>query len=106
MAYQYARRTFDEAKDLARLAFRESVSSNLAPNEIEGLGKHGLLTGGTVGPGWEEIVGFTPDDGLYYELQIYKPSDAKPHIEKSYARMLAPRNRDSDTVHFMWRPSI
>jgi uncharacterized protein YciU (UPF0263 family) len=106
MTHQYARRTFDEAKELARLAFRSSVADNLTPEEITEVGSSGLLTGGTVGTGWEQIVGFIPDDHLYYELQIYKPSAEKPHIEKSFARMLVPRDRSLEVVSFMWRPSI
>ena len=105
MTHQYARRTFDEAQELARLAFKSSVADNLTPEEIEEFATNGMLTGGTVGPGWEPIVGFTPDDHWYYELEIYKPSAEKPYISKSFARMLVPRDRTLEAVSFIWRPS-
>jgi len=103
MAHQYARRTHDEASELARVAFRSVASEHLSLAEIEEIGKSALLTGGTVGSGWDQLLGFSPDDNDYYELQLYKPADAKPYIEKSYVRMLVPRERSSDAVHFMWR---
>src|SRR5262245_55764558 len=106
MSHHYARRTFDEAKELARLAFRANVADHLTPAELDELGVHGLLTGGTPGADWEQIIGIAPTERLFYELQIYKPSDAKPYIEKSYVRMLIPRDRSSETVQFMWRPPV
>lgn len=106
MSHQYSRRTFDEAQELARLAFRAAAVDNLTPAELEELGLHGLLTGGTPGPDWEQIIGSAPTERLFYEVQIYKPSDARPYIEKSYVRMLVPRDRSSELVRFMWRPFV
>ncbi len=105
MSHQYARRTYDEASELARASFRATARDHLRPDEIEELGEHGLLTGGTPGAGWEGLLGFTPTEQSFYELQLYKPSADKPYIEKSYVRMLAPRDRESSAVLFIWRHS-
>lgn len=106
MNHNYARRTFDEAKELARLSFLAVAADHLTPAELDELGAHGLLTGGTPGSDWELIIGVVPTEHLFYELQIYKPSDVKPYAEKSYVRMLVPRNRSLENVQFMWRPPI
>ena len=106
MSHLYSRRTFDEAKELARLAFRTAAADHLTPAELDELGMHGLLTGGTPGADWEQIIGSVPTERLFYELQIYKPADARPHIDKSYVRMLVPRDRSSESVRFMWRPPV
>ena len=106
MTHLYVRRTYDEAKELARLAFRATAADHLTPAEIDELGAHGLLTGGTPSLDWEKIIGIVPTEHHFYELEIYKPSDTESHIEKSYARMLVPRDRSTETVQFMWRPSV
>jgi uncharacterized protein YciU (UPF0263 family) len=103
VSHQYARRTYDEASVLARESFQACARDHLQPAEIEELKAHGLLTGGTPGAGWEELLGFEPTEHSFYELQLYKPSAGKPFIEKSYVRMLAPRDRASSTVLFIWR---
>jgi uncharacterized protein YciU (UPF0263 family) len=106
MSHQYARRTFEEATELARLAFKDIAQEYLAKEELEEIDSFALLTGGTVGPGWEQIIGFIPDGQSFYELQIYKPANKKPYIEKSYVRILSPRDRAVKKVHFMWHPPI
>jgi len=106
MSHQYVHRTFEEAKELARLAFKSVATEHLTKAELEEISSHALLTGGTVGPDWEQIIGFVPDDQNFYELQIYMPADEKPYIEKSYVRILSPRDRATEKVHFMWRPPI
>ncbi|MCC4591349.1 DUF440 family protein [Xanthomonas sacchari] len=106
MTYLYARRTYDEAIELARSAFRASAADHLTLAELAELEAHGLLTGGTPGPDWEQITSVVPTEHQFYELQIYKPSDAKPHIERFYVRMLVPRDRSSEAVQFMWRPPV
>jgi hypothetical protein len=105
VCHQYARRTYDEASLLARESFQACARDHLQPTEIEELKTHGLLTGGTPGRGWEELLGFGPTETSFYEFQLYKPSAHKPFIEKSYVRMLAPRERGSNTVLFIWRQS-
>ena len=50
MKHQYSRRTFDEAKELARMAFRASAADHLTPEEIDELTTQGLLTGGHAWP--------------------------------------------------------
>lgn len=106
MTHLYARRTYDEAMELARLAFRTSAADHLTPAEIDELVAHGLLTGGTPGPGWERVIGVVPTERHFYELQIYKPSDNKPYIEGSYVRILVPRDRSIEAIQFMWRPPV
>ena len=106
MTHRYARRTCGEATELARLAFRATVADHLTPAELDELRAHGRLTGGTPGPDWEKIIGAVPTERLFYELEIYKPSDAKPYIERSYVRMLVPRDRSTELIHYMWRPSL
>ena len=101
MKHQYSRRTFDEAKELARMAFRASAADHLTPEEIDELATQGLLTGGTPGPDWDQSIGLTPTEHHFYEIEIYKPSAEKPLIEKSYVRMLAPRDRSNEAVHFI-----
>ena len=104
MTHQYVRRTHDEAQELARKAFRSTAADHLTSAELEELGAYGLLTGGTPGDDWEGIIGTVPTMRAYYEFQLYKPKDAKPYIEKSYVRILVPRDRSSTQVYFMWRP--
>lgn len=106
MTHLYARRTYEEATELARLTFRATAANHLTPAELDELGVHGRLTGGTPGPDWEKIIGVVPTERHYYELQIYKPSDTKPYIERSYVRMLVPRDRSTELIHYMWRPSF
>ena len=105
MKHQYSRRTFDEAKELGRLAFRISAADHMTVAELEQLVTHGLLTGDTPGPDWDQLLGLTPTDRHFYEIDIYKPSAEKPYIDKSYVRMLVPRDRSVETVHFIWGTS-
>jgi uncharacterized protein YciU (UPF0263 family) len=100
---KYTRRTFDEATELAREAFRGQAAAQLSDAELQAIGIDAVLTGGSVKAGWESHVGFVPNDHDFYELEIYKPAEAKPYIEVSYARMLVPRHRTSHVVHFIWR---
>lgn len=71
------------------LDFPASAADHLPPTASMGLA-HGLLTGGTLGPDGEKIIDVVPTEGQFFELQIYKPSDATPHIESSCVRMLVP----------------
>ncbi|WP_020395718.1 hypothetical protein [Thiolinea disciformis] len=105
MKHQYFRRTFDEAKELARLSFRASVANHMTATKIDELAAHALITGGTHGPDWCHLIGLTPTVRDFYEIELYKPSDEKPYIEKSYVRMLVPRDRLVETVHFIWGTS-
>lgn len=91
MTHLYARGTYDEAMELARLAFRTSAADHLTPAEIDEIVAHGLLAGGPPGPGRERVIG-VPIERHFYELLIYKPSDNKPYIEGSYVRILVPRD--------------
>jgi uncharacterized protein YciU (UPF0263 family) len=106
MDHKYKRRTYDEAQELSRLALIDVVSENLTENEINEMQLFGALTGGSIGNGWEEIAGFKPDNRMFYEYQIYKPSETHPYIEKYYVRMLVPRDRELNKVYFMWRSNI
>lgn len=106
MTHTYARRTHDEAVELARLAFRATVADHLTPAELDELRAHGTLIGGTSGSDWEKVIGVVPTERQFYELEIYKPSDTKPYIERSYVRMLVPRDRSTEVIQYMWRPPV
>ena len=106
VAHQYKRRTWDEALELAKAAFRSSVSDNLAPDEIEELRTHATVGGLSAHEDWAAILGHRPDMRDYYEVELYRPSDQCPYVAKVFVRMLVPRDRASDTIHFIWRPVI
>ncbi len=106
MKYQYKKRTYDEAQALAQASFKEIVGAHLTEAELSEMLSSGLLTGGTPGEDWELTVGFSPTDRSHYEIQIYKPSESPPYIEKSFVRMLVPRDRTDEVVHFKWRPPV
>ncbi len=103
MAHVYKRRTYDEAEELARQQFVQAVAENLTPAEIDELKSCARKTGGSPASDWVSLVGFVPTDGSHYEVHIYKPTAERPYIEKSFVRMLVPRDRSSDVVHFIWR---
>ncbi len=105
-AHQYKRRTWDEALELAKVAFRATVSDNLTPAEIEEIRTHGTIGGGSVGDGWPAVLGTEPDKRANYEVEIYRPSDQCPYVEKIFVRMLVPRDRSAETIHFIWRPAV
>jgi uncharacterized protein YciU (UPF0263 family) len=104
MAHRYKRRTYAEAEELAREQFLQVVAANLTPAEIEEIQTGGLKTGGTPGSDWAALVGLAPTEASHYEVQIYKPAAERPYVEKSFVRMLVPRDRNSKLVHFIWRP--
>ena len=106
MPHQYQRRTFDEAQALALTSYRSLASEHLSSDEIQEMREHGTLTGGSVGDGWEALVGHVPEERMYYEFQLYRPSPECPYIEKYYARILVTRDRASEAVHILWRPPV
>ena len=106
MSHPYIRRTLEEAQELARQAFQRSGAQHLTPTEIEELMANAVLAAGSAGNGWESITNFTPEKDSYYEIELYKPSEIWPYIQKSYVRILVPRNRSSETLYFMWFPSV
>lgn len=102
----YKQRTLEEAQELARQVFQRAVAQHLAPTEIEELITDGVLTAGSADNGWESITNFTPEKDSHYEIELYKPSETWPYIQKSYVRILVPRDGSSEMVYFIWRPSI
>jgi hypothetical protein len=70
------------------------------------LGVQGRLSGGTPGADWASVLGEVPTERGFYELEIDKPAPEWPYAEKSYVRMLVPRDRSTDEVHFIWRPPV
>src|SRR5678816_2131521 len=106
MSHQYRRRTFDEARALALASVRSLAPGHLTDEEIQEMRKHGMLTGGSVGDGWEALVGHVPEERMYYEFQLYLPSSECPYIGKYFARVLVTRDRESDAVHILWRPPV
>ena len=107
MPHQYKRRTLDEAQELARTAFRAVVEDHLTELEIAELRAYGTrATKVPPGEGWEPLLGRLPEQHLFYEVELYRPSDQCPYIEKSFVRMLIPRNRAESQVLFIWRPVV
>jgi len=106
MSHVYAKRTYDEAQELARLAFKAAASTHLPRDVLDELFVHGLLASTSPGADWEDVIGVAPTERDFYEIELYKPADSAPHIVKSYVRILVPRDRASEQVHFMWQPSI
>jgi hypothetical protein len=97
----------DEAEKLARDAFRAVVAQHLSGEEIEEVREHGAKTCGTVEEGiWDSIIGHAPDRNQYYQFEIYRRADTCPYIEKSFVKILIPRDRSTESVHFIWRPIV
>lgn len=46
------------------------------------------------------------DRNAFYGVEVYRPSDQCPYVEKVFVRMLVPRDRATDSVHFIWRPVV
>jgi uncharacterized protein YciU (UPF0263 family) len=107
MEHQYKRRTYDEAVELAKSAFRESVEKILTKEEVDEIRESCELTGGNPkAEEWATILGFLPDEKSYYEIELYKRSDECPYIEKSYVKILVPRNREIEECYFIWKPRV
>jgi uncharacterized protein YciU (UPF0263 family) len=106
MSHQYKRRTFDEAQALALRSFRSLAPEQLTADELQEMREHGTIAGGSIGDGWESLVGHAPEEGSYYEFQLYRPSTECPYIEKYFARILVTRDLASEAVHILWRPPV
>ena len=106
MPHQYKRRTFDEAVTLAQQAFRAAAKDYLSEDELREMVEHGTMTGGSFGDDWEADTGFEPDGRLFYELQLYRPSNECPYIDKYFARILVSRNRSIDSVWIKSNPPV
>ena len=106
MSNTYKRRTLDEAIEMARLAFKTSVTDHLTQEEIDEFSSYAVKSSGTPSDDWEERLGFRPEPKSYYEVHLYKPSDECPYIEKSYAKILVPRNREEKDCEIIWKPEV
>jgi uncharacterized protein YciU (UPF0263 family) len=106
MPHQYKRRTYDEAVALAQQAFRASAKDHLSEDELREMVEHGTMTGGSFGDDWEADTGFKPDTRLFYEIQLYRPSNECPYIEKYFARLLVSRDRATEAVWIKWKPPV
>ena len=106
MPHQYKRRTLDEAIALAMPVFREQARDHLSDAELEELKTNGTQTPGSFGDDWKSETGFEPDPRLFYEIQLYRPSDECPYIDKYFARILVTRDRCSEGVWIMWKPPV
>lgn len=104
MPHQHKRRTRDEAIALAMTVFRELAHDHLSEAELEELRRTGVQTAGSFGDDWESETGFDPDPRLFYEIQLYRPTDECPYIDKYFARILVTRDRSRDGVWIMWKP--
>ena len=107
MTHQYKRRTYDEAVELARQGFLSLVNDNFSSEELDEIKESCDLTGGNPkAEEWSEILGYKPNDKTYYEIELYKRSDECPYIEKSYVKILVPRNRETEECYFIWKPKV
>jgi len=96
----------DEAIEMARLAFKANVTDHLSQEEIDEFASSAVKSSGTPSEDWEEKLGFRPEMKSYYEIHLYKPSDECPYIEKSYAKILVPRNRYEESCEIIWKPEV
>jgi uncharacterized protein YciU (UPF0263 family) len=103
---KYKRRTFDEAEALARQAFRASAKDYLTEADLSEMAQSCATGGGSPGTDWQPDTGFEPDIRLFYEFQVYRPSNECPYITKYYARILVSRDRASEAVWIKWRPPV
>jgi uncharacterized protein YgfB (UPF0149 family) len=62
MTHRYVRRTYDEAEEVAKSAFRDAAASNLTTSDLEELRVSGAVTGGTPGSDWQEVIGHEATD--------------------------------------------
>ncbi|MEM8640673.1 MAG: DUF440 family protein [Cyanobacteria bacterium P01_G01_bin.54] len=106
MSHTYKGRTRDEAFEMARLAFKANVAENLSPEEMKEFAFSAVHSSGTPSEEWEELLEFQPEAKSYYEIHLYKPRAECPYIEKSYAKILVPRNREKDTCEVIWKPEV
>jgi len=106
MSHTYKRRTMDEAVEMARLAFKENVENHLTAEEMDEFSLSAVKQSGTPSEDWEKLLGFKPEMKSYYEIHLYKPSEECPYIEKSYAKILVPRNREEEHCEIIWKPEV
>jgi len=96
----------EEAIEMARIAFRDNVENHLSDEEMEEFMHSSTMTSGTPSDEWAPVLGFTPEMKSHYEIHLYKPSNECPYIEKSYAKILVPRDRDIQECEIIWKPEI
>ena len=106
MAYQYKRRTTNEAEVLAQNLFRSNAPQHLTGDELEEFRLSGLVSSGTPGREWERIVARPVSEKEFYEFEVYKPSATCPYVEKIYAVILVSRDPSTDRCYVQWRPEI
>ena len=104
MVSKYKRLTLDEARGVAQAFFKANAKANLPAEVLEEMSKGAQESAGSIGRGWEEVIGFIPDGRGYYEFELYKPSPICPYVEKVYARILVSRDRDDLRCFAMWMP--
>lgn len=96
----------DEAISLAQIKFKEVVKDFLTEDELNEMSKFGTVMSGSVSNDWQSILGYIPERNNYYEIELYKPCEKKPFVEKIYARILVSRDRNSEQVEIIWKPEI
>ena len=96
----------DEAIEIARNAFKENVEKHFSKEEIEEFRSSATISSGTPDEEWENVLGFKPDRKSFYEIHLYKPSDECPYIDKSYAKILVARNRESEQCEILGKPEV
>lgn len=104
--HKYKRRTYDEAVELAKEAFQAGFEANLSQGDIEEMKLSCAETGGSPKDFWEDILGFKPTDTDFYEVELYKPSNECPYIEKSYVKILVPRDRNTYKCKLLWKQPV
>lgn len=106
MTRTYKLRTMDEAVEVARIAFKGAVAKNLSKEEMDEFAISAVKSMGSPSEHWEVELGYKPNRKLFYEVHLYKPGDECPYIEKSYAMLLVPRERDKNSCEIIWKPEL
>ncbi|MEW8222688.1 MAG: DUF440 family protein [Candidatus Thiodiazotropha taylori] len=106
MSHTYKRSTIDEAIEMARLAFKNNVTNHFNSEEMDEFVSSAVKQSGTPSEDWEKLLGFKSEIKSYYEIHLYKPSVECPYFEKSYAKILVPKNREDEYCEIIWKPEV
>lgn len=87
-------------------AVRVRIRDHLPSSVIDEMRGVALQGGGSVGAGWEAIVGSQPDRRMHYEFDLYEPDSEHPYIKRYFLRALVSRDRSIDKVWIMWQPPV
>lgn len=99
-------RNLDEAIRLAQSVFKSKAEDFLSSLEMEEMVNFGVMSAGSLSKDWEKVLGYQLDERQFYEIDLHKPTEKKPYVEKIYARILVSRDYSSEQVEIIWNPEI